>query len=70
LPSGSGVTVYFENEDLDNQVKQLIKKGITFAEMPEDKPWLWREAHLYDPDSNHLILYWAGENRLNPPWRI
>jgi len=33
-------------------------------------PWLWREAWLYDVDGNKLILYSAGENRLNPPWRM
>ena len=38
--------------------------------MPSDKRWLWREVRLKDPDNNQLILYFAGENRLNPPWRI
>ena len=27
-------------------------------------------AHLQDPDGNPLCLYHAGENRLNPPWRL
>jgi hypothetical protein len=38
--------------------------------MPNNKSWLWREARLKDPDNNQLILYYAGINRQNPPWRI
>ena len=25
---------------------------------------------LLDPSGNKIKLYWAGENRLNPPWRV
>lgn len=70
LPTGSGVTIYFECEQLDEHVDELMGKGIDFEEMPDDKSWLWREARLKDPDNNQLILYHAGENRLNPPWRL
>ncbi|GMN11207.1 hypothetical protein MTsPCn9_20880 [Croceitalea sp. MTPC9] len=70
LPQGEGVYVYFECEDLDNRVDELVSKGTQFDELPKDKPWLWREARLKDPDGNQIILYFAGENRLNPPWRI
>jgi catechol 2,3-dioxygenase-like lactoylglutathione lyase family enzyme len=70
LPVGIGVCIYFECEKLDEYVAGLISKGIVFEEMPNDKSWLWREARLKDPDNNQLILYYAGENRLNPPWRI
>ncbi len=70
LPTGDGITIYFENENLDEVVYQLQQKGITFTSEPDDKPWLWREAHLLDPDGNHIILYSAGDNRKNPPWRI
>ena len=70
LPTGEGVYVYFECDDLDNDVNELIEKGIEFDELPNDKKWLWREARLKDSDGNQLILYYAGENRLNPPWRI
>lgn len=69
-PSGPGVTVYFECEDLDARVDALIDQGIQFDLLPTDQPWLWREAQLRDPDGNALILFWAGDNRLNPPWRI
>lgn len=70
LPKGEGVYVYFECTDLDDYVNALLEKGIKFEEMPNDKSWLWREARLKDLDNNQLILYFAGENRLNPPWRI
>jgi catechol 2,3-dioxygenase-like lactoylglutathione lyase family enzyme len=70
LPSGDGIHVYFELEDLDHYVDELQGRGIAFDEMPEDKSWLWREARLKDPDGNQLILYSAGENRLDPPWRV
>ena len=64
------VYVYFEVQELDDVVATLKAKGIAFDEPPEDKPWLWREARVRDPDGNRLILYFAGNNRKNPPWRI
>lgn len=70
LPSGKGIMIYFEDEDLDNLVEQLQAKGIVFTQLPENKSWLWREAHLKDLDGNHIVLYKAGENRKNSPWRI
>ena len=70
LPNGTGVSIYFECEDLDAHVDKLMANGLTFSEKPNDKSWLWREAHLNDPDGNHLILFQAGENRKNPPWRL
>ena len=70
LPKGEGIYVYFELENLDEYVNELIGKGIKFDEIPEDRSWLWREARLKDPDGNQLILFWAGKNRKNPPWRI
>lgn len=70
LPEGPGVLVYFECDDLDGYVQRLIDDGIYFDELPEDRSWLWREARLRDPDKNRLILYYAGDNRKDPPWRL
>ena len=70
LPKGDGIYVYFECDDLDERVGRLEQKGIVFDELPNDKSWLWREARLKDPDGNKIILYFGGENRLNPPWRV
>ncbi len=68
-PGWSDVVVYFECEDLDARVTQLQSRGYTFNQEPKDEGWLWREARLSDPSGNVICLYWAGENRRNPPWR-
>jgi predicted enzyme related to lactoylglutathione lyase len=65
-----GTTVYFECEDLDERVEQLTAAGYTFTSPPANMSWLWREAEMFDPGGNRVLLYWAGENRLNPPWRV
>lgn len=70
LPKGEGIYIYFECEDLDDYVEKLKERGIHFEQEPMDQRWLWREARLKDPDGNQLILFYGGENRLNPPWRI
>ena len=70
LPKGDGVYVYFECQDLDEHVVSLKEKGLQFEKEPTDERWLWREARLKDLDGNQLILFYGGENRLNPPWRI
>ena len=70
FPKESSITIYFEDDNLDKLVKSLQKKGIHFTQLPINQRWLWREAHLLDPDGNKLILFTAGENRKNPPWRI
>jgi catechol 2,3-dioxygenase-like lactoylglutathione lyase family enzyme len=69
VPS-SATTVYFECEDLDETVSGLEAAGLAFDHAPTDQPWLWREARISDPDGNSLCLFHAGENRLNPPWRL
>lgn len=70
MSKDSGAWVYFEVEDVDDKISELIRKGISIEAIPEDKPWLWREARLLDPDNNWIIIYHAGDNRKNPPWRI
>ena len=70
IGSGEKAVVYFETENVDEVVNQLLKKGIQIDLLPTDQPWLWRETRLYDPDQNPIIIYSAGENRLNPPWRL
>jgi len=70
LPQGDGITIYFEDENLDTLVSSLQAKGIIFTSEPEDMSFLWREAQLNDLDGNKIILFHAGKNRKNPPWRI
>lgn len=69
-PKEPGIVVYFECDDLDVAVDALKTKGVAFESDPKDQPWLWREARLRDPAGNLICLYHAGENRLNPPWRV
>lgn len=69
LPKGNGIIIYFEIENLDEYVQQLVSKGIA-VEQPQDQSWLWRESKLKDPDGNCIILFYAGKNRKNPPWRL
>ena len=70
VPGMPSTVVYFENDDLDATVEQLKRNGITFDSEPADQRWLWREARLRDPSGNPICLFHAGENRLNPPWRL
>jgi catechol 2,3-dioxygenase-like lactoylglutathione lyase family enzyme len=70
LPNGDGISIYFECNNLDEHVMFLKQNGISFDLEPTDQNWLWREARLKDLDGNQLILYYAGENRRHPPWRL
>jgi catechol 2,3-dioxygenase-like lactoylglutathione lyase family enzyme len=67
---GEAPVVYFECDDLDSTVRGLKDAGLVFESDPTDKGWLWREARLLDPDGHEICLYRAGENRLNPPWKL
>lgn len=69
-PGISEVVVYFEVDDVDETVSQLKKSGLAFDHDACDQSWLWREAYLRDPAGNAICIYYAGENRRNPPWKI
>ena len=69
-PDTSGLTVYFECDDLDERVERLTADGVQFESGPEDQCWLWREARVRDPAGNEICLFCGGKNRRNPPWRI
>lgn len=66
----NNTTLYFEDDNLDALVKELQSKGVIFIQLPKEESWLWREAKVQDPDGNIIILFNAGDNRKNPPWRI
>jgi catechol 2,3-dioxygenase-like lactoylglutathione lyase family enzyme len=66
----SSTVVYFETDDVDGLVAALKEKGLVFDTEPVLQSWLWYEAYLCDPDGNNICIYHAGENRLNPPWRL
>ena len=68
--SDRSATIYFEHEALDDLVAGLKERGIEFSQEPTDMDYRWREAILFDPAGNKIKLYWAGEDRRNPPWRV
>ncbi|WP_417622745.1 VOC family protein [Parasphingorhabdus sp.] len=61
---------YFECDELDAKVAWLQSSGVTFDTGPTDQSWGWREARLRDPAGNPLCLFYGGNNRRFPPWRI
>ena len=65
-----GAVVYFECDDLDDRGAAQKAAGVVFDSDPVDQRWLWREARLSDPEGNRLCLYFAGANRIDPPWRV
>ena len=46
LPSGEGIWIYFEVENVAEEVAKLETAGIVFEEQATDQPWLWREARF------------------------
>jgi predicted enzyme related to lactoylglutathione lyase len=66
----NNVVLYFECDDLDAEVSRLKNLGLAFDEDPTDRPWLWRQAYLKDPNGSKICLFRAGDNRKNPPWRV
>jgi catechol 2,3-dioxygenase-like lactoylglutathione lyase family enzyme len=69
-PVASETIVYFECVDLDARVERLKQLGLQFESEPTNQTWLWRESRLKDPSGNRICLFYAGENRQNPPWRV
>ncbi len=67
--TGPGTTIGFECSDLDERVEKMKGEGFVFDQDPMNSS-NWRFALLRDPDGNRLCLYWAGENRRFPPWRL
>ncbi|MGB5485712.1 VOC family protein [Parasphingorhabdus sp.] len=68
--SAHSTLIYFECDQLDTTVTQLQSAGIIFDTQPTDQSWGWREARLRDPAGNPLCLFYGGDNRRFPPWRI
>jgi catechol 2,3-dioxygenase-like lactoylglutathione lyase family enzyme len=62
--------ISFETAQPEQRVAELAARGIEPVEPLEVKSWLWREAWYVDPAGNRLCIYFAGENRRNPPWRV
>lgn len=69
-PAQPGASIHFEVDDVDGAVRELEHAGFAFVSGPLDEPYLWREAILLDPDGHRVFVYHAGDNRLDPPWRL
>jgi catechol 2,3-dioxygenase-like lactoylglutathione lyase family enzyme len=70
-PAGeAGASIHFEVEDVDIAVRSLVETGFDLESEPVDQSYLWREATLLDPDGHRIFIFHAGENRLDPPWRL
>jgi catechol 2,3-dioxygenase-like lactoylglutathione lyase family enzyme len=69
-PVSPGAVIYLECDDVDAQVAALKARGFEFESEAADMRWLWREAVLRDPDGHKIKIYHAGENRIDPPWRV
>ncbi len=70
VAESTGVTIYFEVEDVDAKVAELRDGGLEIDAEPVDQRWLWREAYLKDPAGNVICIFHGGENRRYPPWRV
>ena len=66
----NGAIIYFETAQLDADYARLCEQGVTFDQPPPDQRYLWREATLRDPSDNKIKLFYAGDNRLSPPWAV
>jgi catechol 2,3-dioxygenase-like lactoylglutathione lyase family enzyme len=72
-PIGASCHVGFEftsPEALNSYAALLESRGLKVSEPPQDRSWLWRDVILHDPDGHEILLLYAGENKLNPPWRV
>lgn len=69
IQKGEGIIIYFEVANVAEKVSELKEKGIVFEAETTQQSWLWTEAKLKDLDGNTIIIYHAGTNRKNPPWR-
>lgn len=68
-PSGEVGVVFETAAALDRFVAGLQSRGVAVSD-PVDQSWLWREARALDPDGHTILFMFAGENHLNPPWRV
>jgi catechol 2,3-dioxygenase-like lactoylglutathione lyase family enzyme len=69
-PEPPRAQLYFECPQIDETVAELKARGVRFEQDPTDMDYLWREARLRDPDGHDIRLYFAEDNRLNPPWKL
>jgi len=55
-PSRDGTTVAFEVADIDDAIKKLKERGVSFDMEKMETPVCWM-AQFRDPDGNKLVLH-------------
>lgn len=55
-PSRDGTTVAFEVADMDEAIKKLSERGVTFDIPKSETPVCWM-AQFRDPDGNKLVIH-------------
>jgi catechol 2,3-dioxygenase-like lactoylglutathione lyase family enzyme len=53
---GKGVVIDFVVPDVDQACARLVEKGVSFDELPADRPWGLRTASLRDPAGYTLTI--------------
>ena len=56
-PKGLGIFTYVEVEDVDEQFKYVVEKGVKPSSEPASFPWGKREFAVKDPDGFKIIFY-------------
>ncbi|MEO8457425.1 MAG: VOC family protein [Chloroflexota bacterium] len=70
-PATASTEIFFECDDVDATAAEAKSRGLALTQEPTDMHYLWREAHLRDPDGYDIRLYSDKTNaRLEPPWKI
>jgi len=49
-------SIQFLVENVDEEYKKLVNKGVEFTAKPHDEPWGGRQASFRDPDGNLLEI--------------
>lgn len=70
IPRENAPQLYFEVLDVEFEVRRMKLAGYAIERETTAQSWLWTEAWLRDPAGNSICLFYAGENRRYPPWRI
>jgi uncharacterized glyoxalase superfamily protein PhnB len=58
-PGSPGVQIAFlvSPDDVDACHRQLVEKGVTILDPPNNQPWGHRTVYFSDPEGNILELY-------------
>jgi len=49
-------SIQFLVDNLDEEYRRLVKKGVKFIFEPHEEPWGGKQASLHDPDGNLLEI--------------